>query len=351
MMKKILSVLLISVMVTSIITGCGSAKPANVQPDASKEPNKSKEPLRVAVQSFYCSSLAGLFEDEGWPEADGLPIEFQVFSSGATINEAMGEWDVAITGGAFVYALANYDCKLIAHQIDGTDGNYVLARNGDEIIGTIDNKTATAEKVRGKTILTAFGTTGHYTLNLWLDSLGVSPDECNIVNLEIPNIYSSWVAGEGDYCVMTAPYCYYNMDEMNSKIIATLDTVGGSLYEATVCTKQAYENRYDDIVTLVEWIYRATDKLNDDPDLAKKVVKGWYTDHGKNVTDEDVLAELTGKPFITSEQAKKITLGEFATSYAGWFASRELIESSRLSVVTDNVASDVYNDALSRFSK
>ena len=40
------------------------------------------------------------------------------------------------------------------------------------------------------------------------------------------------------------------MDEMNTTVVATLDSIGGELYEATVCTKDAYENRYDDVVKL-----------------------------------------------------------------------------------------------------
>jgi ABC-type taurine transport system substrate-binding protein len=78
-----------------------------------------------------------------------------------------------------------------------------------------------AAAVRGKTLLTAYGTTGHYTLTLWIQSIGVRPDECNIVNLEIANVYPSWIAGQGDYCVMTAPYCYYDMDQMNSAVYST----------------------------------------------------------------------------------------------------------------------------------
>ena len=103
----------------------------------------------------------------------------------------MGEWDVSVTGGAFVYALANYGCKLVAHQVNGTDGNYVCARNGDPLIDA-ETPEEMADLVRGKTLLTCIGTTGHYTLNLWLESIGLSPDECQIMNLEIANVYSSW---------------------------------------------------------------------------------------------------------------------------------------------------------------
>jgi ABC-type nitrate/sulfonate/bicarbonate transport system substrate-binding protein len=314
-----------------------------------KQDGGAGQPLRVAVQSFYCSSPVGLIQKEGWAEEAGLNVEYLVFNGGQVINEAMGEWDIAVTGGAFVYAMANYDCKLIAHQVDGTDGNYVIARRGDPIINIKDDKAAMANAVRGKTLLTVFGTTSHYLLNLWLQSIGVRPEECNIVNLEFANVYPSWIAGQGDYCVLTAPYSYYDMDEMNSTIIGSIESTGGALYESTVCTRNAYENRYDEVVKFTELLYRACDMLAKDQAMAFQVAWDWYIDNGKTFKEEEVLAELKGKPFIGSAQAKTITLGNFAMDYARWFESRELIDPRGLQNVQKNIADDVFKAALSRF--
>lgn len=304
-----------------------------------------KEPLRVAVQSFYCSSMAEYIQDSGLLDNLDYDVEWIVFNGGAPINEAMGEWDVAITGGAAVYALANYECKLIAHQVNGTDGNYILARNNDPIL---EAKTPEeqAEIVRGKTVLCTFGQTGHYTANLWLESIGVDPSECNLVNLEVANVYNSWVAGEGDYAVVTEPYCYYDMDAIGSTIFATLDSVGGSLFESTVCTKAAYQKRYEDIVEFVKVLYQATDALAKDPDMAAESVAAWYEACGKTLTVDEAKTSLAGKPMIGIDEAKTITLGEFMNSYAAWFASRELIDEDGLKNVEKNIASDVFADAL-----
>lgn len=347
-MKKTLALLLTFVMSLSLLTGCG-AKKEEAAPAASGSAAVSEtvsaEPLTVAVQSFYCSSMVEYIQANELDKAAGLDIEWLVFNGGAPINEAMGEWDIAVTGGAFVYALANYDCRLVAHQVNGTDGNYVVARKGDPLT---EAKTPEemAECVRGKTLLTCIGTTGHYTLNLWLESIGVSPDECEIMNLEIANVYSSWVAGEGDYAVLTEPYCYYDMDEMNTEIVATLESIGGELFESTVCTAKAYENRYDDVVKFVDLLYQACDALAADEELAVETVVNWYTNCGKTLTPEEARTSIQGKPFISSEEAKGITLGEFATSYASWFESRELIDATGLENVKANIASDVFADAL-----
>jgi sulfonate transport system substrate-binding protein len=346
-MKKTLALLLTVVMSLSLLTGCGGQQetpdPSGESADSTIE--TSSEPLRVAVQSYYCSSMVEYIQANQLDKAAGLNIEWLVFNGGAPINEAMGEWDIAVTGGAFVYALANYNCRLVAHQVNGTDGNYVVARKGDPLTQAKTSEEM-AECVRGKTLLTCFGTTGHYTLNLWLDSIGVSPDECNIMNLEIANVYSSWVAGEGDYAVLTEPYCYYDMDEMNTEIIATLESIGGELFESTVCTADAYANRYDDVVKFISILYQACDALAADEDLAVETVVNWYTNCGKALDPEDARTSIQGKPFITSAEAKEITLGEFATSYASWFESRELIDSTGLENVKANIAGDVFADAL-----
>ena len=340
--RSILSRTLALMMVLTLTTGCG-----NKNEDGGGD--AASEPLRVAVQSFYCSSMAQYIQDQGLAEQAGLDIEWIVFNGGAAINEAMGEWDVSVTGGAFVYALANYGCKLVAHQVNGTDGNYVCARNGDPLIDA-ETPEEMADLVLGKTLLTCIGTTGHYTLNLWLESIGLSPDECQIMNLEIANVYSSWVAGEGDYCVLTEPYCYYDMDEMNTTVVATLDSIGGELYEATVCTKDAYENRYDDVVKFVEILYQACDALAADEDLAVQTVVDWYTNCGKTLAPEEARTSIQGKPMITSEEAKQIALGEFAESYAAWYAEQELIDQTGLENVKNNIASDVFTDALANLS-
>lgn len=351
-MKKTLSIALALIMALGLLAGCGSSASAPASAPAADAPaaEAASEPLRVAVQSFYCSSMVEYIQANGLDKEAGLDIDWIVFNGGAAINEAMGEWDIAVTGGAFVYALANYDCKLVAHQVDGTGGNYFCARKGDPLLDAKTPEEA-AECIRGKTLLTCFGTTGHYTMNLFLESIGVSPDEVNMMNLEIANVYSSWVAGEGDYCVLTEPYCYYDMDEMNTEVYATLESIGGELFESTVCTKDAYENRYDDVVKFVSILYKACDALSADEDLAVNTVMNWYANCGKTLDESEARQSVESKPFISSDEASKITLGEFAESYAAWFASRELIDAKGLENVKNNIASDVFADALAALGK
>lgn len=348
MTKKLLALLLAVVMVLSL-TACTAKKAEEPAAPAAEETVEAapaaKEPLRVAVQSFYCSSMAQYIQDSGLLNDLDYEIEWLIFNGGAPINEAMGEWDIAVTGGAAVYALANYDCKLICHQVNGTDGNYIIARNDDPILNA-KTPEEQAEILKGKTVLCTFGQTSHYTANLWLESVGVDPAEVSLVNLEVANVYNSFVAGEGDYAVVTEPYCYYDMSAIGATVFATLDSVGGALFESTVCTKAAYENRYDDVVKFTQILYKANEALNQDIDKAAESVALWYENCGKTLTVEDAKTSLTGKPMIGIEEAKTITLGDFMNSYAAWFASRELIDATGLENVAKNIATDLYADVM-----
>lgn len=118
-MKKFMALILAVVLVASLMAGCGKSEtPAATteKPESTEKADASEaQVLRVSVQPYLVSSMVQYIKDNQLAEKAGLNVEYYVFNNGAAINEAMGEWDISITGGAFVYAMANYDCKLVGH--------------------------------------------------------------------------------------------------------------------------------------------------------------------------------------------------------------------------------------------
>lgn len=343
-MKRLVCLVLALSMMLTLFCGFASAEEAR--------------PLRVAVQSYYCSTPVGYIMDKGWDKEAGIPFEISVFNGGAPINEAMaaGLWDVAVTGGAYIYAMARYDAKLIGHQINGQGGNgnaiYMRKTNpAAEIKGynpDLPEVVGSPETIKGQMILQNTGTTSHYLASNYLLALGIDPSEMQVVSLDFAQLYSSFATGQGDLSAMTSPNAYkaYGNDEW--LVAASLESLNVPLYEAMVCTKEAYEERYDDIVKFVELIYRANDEMAASEDIAFAAAKKWYTDNGKDLPDEDVLLEVRDKPLVTSEEARNIDLYDFCMKYADFYIECELIEADRRDAIEAGVCQDILDKALGK---
>lgn len=343
-MKKLFSIALVLILVLSSIPFMAVAE----------EPR----PLRVAVQSFYCSTPVGYIIDHGMDVDAGIPFEIITFNGGAPINEAMaaGLWDVAVTGGAFIFAMAQYDAKLIGHQIDGTGGesNAIFVRNDNPAL-TIQGANpdfpavyGNAETVKGQMLLQNTGTTSQYLAVSYLDAMGLQESDMNIVSLDFPQLYSSFATGQGDMSAMTSPHSFKAATHEDWSIVASLSSLNAPLYEAMVCTEDAYNTRKEDIIKFVSLIYQANDQIAVSEESACAAAKKWYTDNGKELSDEDILAEVQGKPFITSAQAKEMDLSNFALKYADFFIRCDKIEPDRLDAIAGGVCQDVLDAALGK---
>lgn len=348
------------------VAGCGqttaSTTPGPTSSSAATAGQTEKpeaRPLRVAVQSFYCSSPVGLIMERGWDKEAGIPFEISVFNGGAPINEAMaaGLWDVAVTGGAFIFAMSNYDAKLIASQIDGRGGNYIFAKKGSPLLGTkgynpkYPDVYGSPETAKGMTLLLNAGTTSQYTAQIWMDAIGIKPEDVNVVSMDFAQMYQAFVAGQGDAASLAPPQSYLDPDSQGWQMVASLENLNGNLFEATVATKEAYDTRKEDLAKFVELLYRANDELNADPQLKFDTVKKWYSDNGKTLTDEQINSEINTKPFIGSEQARKMDLGAFAVQYGEFYVSIGKIEPEKLENIKAGVANDVFQDGLAKISK
>ncbi len=338
-MKKLISMILVLLLA---LGACVTA------------PAQEVKPLRVAVQSFYCSAPVGYIVDNGLDVAAGIPLEVIVFGGGAPINEAMaaGLWDVAVTGGAFIFAMAQYNAKLIGHQIDGTAGNVIYARNENPLTqvkgfnAEFPEVYGNPEMVKGQMLLQNTGTTSQYLAVNYLDAMGLADSDMEIVSLDFAQLYSSFATGQGDLSAMTSPHSYKALAHDGWTPVASLETLNAPLYESMVCTEEAYNTRKDDIVKFVKLIYEANDALANDEQLAFDTVKKWYADAGKDLPEEDIYTEVRGKPFITSDQAKEIDLNLFAMKYANFFVRCDKIEPDRLEVIESGICQDVLDAAL-----
>ena len=109
-----------------------------------------------------------------------------------------------MTGGAFVFGVANYDAKVVGSHIDGTGGNELYVRPDSPIAQvkgynpTYPDVLGSPETVKGAKIIMATGTTSQLCAVKWLEAVGVQEEDVELVNMEYAAGYQAFLAGQAD---------------------------------------------------------------------------------------------------------------------------------------------------------
>ncbi|WP_343250761.1 ABC transporter substrate-binding protein [Diplocloster hominis] len=375
--RKLLALTLAVAMTATVFTGCslkpssdsGQTAPAAASDDAKEtaaasgsqdakdasadQASGDLKPLRVAVQPYYNGMQMAYILDQKLDEQNGIKIEPILFSNGATQNEALSAdlWDVSMTGGAFVFGVANYDAKVVGSHIDGTGGNELYVRPDSPIAQvkgynpTYPDVLGSPETVKGAKIIMATGTTSQLCAVKWLEAVGVQEEDVELVNMEYAAGYQAFLAGQADAVVLVSPYCYDAPEQgwVKAADLINLDTPN---YEEIVASKSAYESKKDEIQTFLKLVYMANDALEADPDKKVEYTMKWYADNANEVTEESAKAECDLKPLITSEKAREIEMGIYEKNYAEFMVMIDKLDSSQVQTVVDNVKPELMKAAL-----
>jgi len=366
-MKK-LALILVVVFLLSLFAGCGQTAKTTETPkdeqtktetaknettNKTEEPKKELKKIRVAVMPFFLSTPVNYIKKQGWDKEAGLDMEIIMFANGAAMNEALGAnlWDVAPTGGAAIYGVANFNAKFIADFIDGTGGNEIYVRKDSKIAKvkgfnpTFPEILGDPESVKGATILQTSGTTSQMSVVKYLQAIGVKDTDVNIVHMEFPQVYQAFVAGQGDIASMVSPYVF-KAPEHGWVKAASLQALGTQLFETVITTPEAYENMKEELATFLHLLYKANEALESDPTLKFNEVKEWYVQNGTEVKDEEVRQECELKSFLTKSDVQKIEYGKYQREYAEFLVSIQKLKVEQVDVVVQNTKRDILDMAL-----
>ncbi|MFI3213334.1 MAG: hypothetical protein R3Y24_08315 [Eubacteriales bacterium] len=366
MKKKIVAALMVTALAMSSLVGCGgsdtSSTTATTETSEVAETTESAEVeetteelpvLRVAVQPYFVSAQIGYIMDNGLDVENGFIIEPILFSNGMTINEALStdSYDISPTGGAYVFAAAQFDAKVIGCHLNGGGGNEVWIKADSEmaaVTGTnadYPNILGSAETVAGSTILQTTGTTSQYVTTKWLDAIGADLSTVEMVNMEFAQVYNSFVADQGEVAGLVSPYCFQTDDTMVRA--ASLDDLGIKVYEETIIPNRVYEDESmtDVIVDFMTVLYQVGDIFEADPTVKFEAVSKWYTDNGSTATAEEIQAECDLKSYVTTADLKEMTYGTDEIDYATFMFEQDKIDETGLESFKANVVTD-YIDAV-----
>lgn len=268
--------------------------------------------LRVSLHPAYISTPVAYAIYNDMAKDYGFQMDVQVYASGAPQNEALGSglWDVGVIGGAFVNSVNTYDAYAIGDFIDGRDGNAIFVRKDSPIAqATGSNPTypdilGSAETVKGCTLITNLGTTGHVQVQKWLEALGLTEDDIQIVQMDYASGYQAFASGEGDILATIGPYSTraYISHKDDWVIAGGFIALDLLQYENIVCSNNAMQEKRDMLVSFIRMVMDANDILAEDHELLVKTYMQWMVDNGKEVDEEEARMECVQKPVMTSEQ-------------------------------------------------
>lgn len=203
-MKKIITILLLAVVTSSLMAGCGNtdskSDSATDNSNTSSDSTDSGETVNIRVVDqlaggnfFYSLAdkqgiLEKVYEDED------VEFTFYDFTTGADENEAFaaGEADFGVMGAqpAISGVASGYGYHIIGQTTDSTEFTYLIAAP--------DAGIESIEDLKGKTIGTTIGGTWYYVLLSWLEDAGLSESDVNILNLNAAEQATAITTGEID---------------------------------------------------------------------------------------------------------------------------------------------------------
>ena len=260
-MKKLLALMLALVMVFAL-AACGDSgeatatpTPAATEPAADTTDPSAETPLEpITIKVGYMNNYGSLWsvltaEQMGYMEEQGITLELSSFADGPTIISAMesGSIDIGYIGDG-------------AHKLCAAGNAEIIAlshvSNGDAVIG--GPNVTSLEDLAGKTVAYSAGTSSEVILTNALNSVGLTMDDINAMNMDSSAIVTAMMTGDVDACALWSP-----------ESLTVLEQVGGT-------TKLADNMTFSDTsISLASWI-AMPDRVESERDMFVRFVTALF---------------------------------------------------------------------------
>lgn len=308
--KQVVALVLGASVIVSSLAGCSGGK------------EKSGGLNHLAVSGISSTSQylpVYVAEKKGWFTEAGLEIEDVMFTSGPVQMESLSSdsWDIGLTGiGGVLAGAIRYDA-LIVDASSTDEGQYVFARKDSPIVAAgKGNNTLSpdiygdAESWKGVKALCSTGTVLQYTLVKTLQGFGMSKDDVNFVAMDGPTIYSSFLAGEGDVCVMGNAAGAFTLLAMPDEYVPISDAklAETKLITNIMANKNSYkdEKKYEAMKEFLKVYFKAAQWIDENPDEAAQYMLDFSEEGGTKTDLETCKNLLAADRYYTVEEAYKL---------------------------------------------
>lgn len=210
--------------------------------------------IRVGYMPNYgslCSIVAAM--KQGYLANENITVELKEYENGPKIIAAMkdGTLDVGYIGHG-----AHKRC------IQGDAVVFLLSHisNAEAIIGHRNSGVRNLKALQGMRIGTVEGTTSDAILSFALDSVGVTREECVIVNETPDEIVRDMLAGRLDACALWSPYTLEVMNKLGNNAVLLANNMNFSnrlvSLSSWITTPEYAKEKKEELVRFTRALYR-----------------------------------------------------------------------------------------------
>jgi len=233
--------------------------------------------IRVGYMPNYgslCSIVAAM--KQGYLANENITVELKEYENGPKIIAAMkeGTLDVGYIGHG-----AHKRC------IQGDAVVFLLSHisNAEAVIGHRNSGVRNLKALQGMRIGTMEGTTSDAILNFALDSVGVTREECIIVNETPDEIVRDMVDGKLDACALWSPYTLEVMSKLGNNAVLLANNMNFSnrlvSLSSWITTPEFAKEKKDELVRFTRALYRGMNYRAAEGNMRQ--VANWVADVSK----------------------------------------------------------------------
>lgn len=275
MSKKFTSILSTIIIIVLI----GGLFVLNSKPQTPKELQR----VTVGIQTSPAMALVMVAKDKGFFEKQGLDVELKEFTAGKFALEAFlgGSLDFSISGDVPV-ALASLQGNkfVVPAQVVGKTVNEV------RVVARKEAGLDTADQyfnAKKRKLATSIGGGPEFFTYEFLNKLGISKDQVEIVSQTPKDMPAALVSGSVDAIAIFDPFAYIGEKQLGDKAITFKDeTIYSELY--VIEAKESVKEDSATLEKLLKGLVEAEKFTKNNPEEAKAVVMK-YTKLDKETVD------------------------------------------------------------------
>lgn len=262
-MRRKVTAAVVATAAALVFSGCGTAAAPESPDDAAGEATTIRVgyiPGAHDIAQLFVADEQGYFADEG------IEIEATAFQTGISLAQALtgGSLDMGVMGAVVANFPAKGQGKVIVLNNQQVDIHQIWSAPGSGI--------ETIEDLAGKTVATTTGTAADLVLQVALDKAGLTRDDIEVVNLDMPAVTNTFVTGGVDAASIWSPFDKQVEENLpDAKILATAAELDSPISGGWVASNELFDGQPELVDALVRAWQKANADMVADPEAAQDI--------------------------------------------------------------------------------